>query len=102
VRLSPKATNLVTARMAGGTTVTTKVHDARRCRASVAVQLTVVTPRGNSDPLAGEHVTVTGGAPPVTAEELYVTGGGGLVCASRMTESGHRICGGSGIGGGVG
>jgi hypothetical protein len=74
--LSPKATNLVTAMVGGGTTVTANVHDARRCRASVAVQVTVVAPKGNSDPLAGEHVTVTGGAPPVTAAELYVTSSG--------------------------
>ena len=42
-------------------TVTVKAHVAVLPVASVAVQLTVVTPTGNVDPLAGAHTSVTPG-----------------------------------------
>jgi len=63
--LSPNATKLVMLMMgAGGWTTTLKEHESVRCRASTAVQVTVVDPTGKSAPLAGEHDTATFGAPP--------------------------------------
>jgi hypothetical protein len=46
--------------------VTLKEHDAGRACASVAVQFTLVEPRGNDVPDVGEQVVVTGAAPPDT------------------------------------
>jgi hypothetical protein len=43
--LSPKATKRVAVIVGGAITVTPNVHDAARCRVSVAVQVTVVEPR---------------------------------------------------------
>jgi NADH dehydrogenase FAD-containing subunit len=61
--LSPNAANRVVVIVGGAWTVTPNVHDAARCRASVAVQVTVVDPIAKSVWLAGVHETVTGGAP---------------------------------------
>jgi hypothetical protein len=47
-------------------TVTVKEHDATRALASVAMQLTLVGPRGNEPPDAGLQAVVTGAVPPVT------------------------------------
>lgn len=55
--------------MIGGsssTTVTVKEHSAVFPAASIAVQVTVVSPTGKKLPDEGEHDTVTGGNPPVT------------------------------------
>jgi hypothetical protein len=46
--LSPNAANRVRVIIGAGSTVMPKVHDAVRCRASVAVQVTVVGPMGNT------------------------------------------------------
>jgi hypothetical protein len=44
-------------------TDTTKLQVPFWLMASVAVQVTVVSPMGNADPDAGSHTTVTGGCP---------------------------------------
>ena len=64
VMLSPNARNLVAFRL-GPTTVTANVQLAVRCWASVAVQVTLVEPTGNDDPLDGLQPTMTGVVPPV-------------------------------------
>jgi hypothetical protein len=61
--LSPNAMNFVRVMTGAAATVTPNVHDAARCRASVAVQLTIVVPIGKSVELAWLHVTASGGAP---------------------------------------
>jgi hypothetical protein len=48
VMLSPNAANLVRPMLGGRVTVTAKVHEADRCRPSVAVQVTVVEPIGKT------------------------------------------------------
>jgi hypothetical protein len=56
---------------AGGlATATLKLHDAVRCRASVAVHDTVVVPTGKVLPLGSEQVVLTGAAPPLTVGAL--------------------------------
>jgi hypothetical protein len=61
--LSPKATNRVAKSRGGAFTLTRKVHELVRFTESVAVQVTVVSPTGNEEPLSGEQVAVTGGVP---------------------------------------
>ena len=46
--LSPNATNLVKAMVGAAATLTANVQDAVRCRASVAVQVTIVPPIGKT------------------------------------------------------
>ena len=76
VMLSPNATKRVAANVGafGGAarTCTSKLHDALRCFASSAVQVTSVAPRGNLVPLAGEHDEVTGECPPTVVGASYV------------------------------
>jgi hypothetical protein len=85
--LSPNATKLVMLMVGvGGWTTTLKEHESVRCRASMAVQVTVVEPTGKSAPPAGAHETATFGAPPaavatpnwteIGCELGDVTGGG--------------------------
>jgi len=81
--------------------VTVKEHDACRDRASVAVQLTVVGPKGNDAPEAGVQGVVTGAAPAVTVGLANVTTWDAPVIPLTDTSAGHAICGGSvtGVGG---
>jgi hypothetical protein len=64
--LSPNAMNLVAVSSGWRVTLTAKLQAAVRWSASRAVQVTVVDPTANDDPLAGEHEEVTGAVPPVT------------------------------------
>src|SRR5437763_2798749 len=70
VMLSPNATNRVTESFgttAGGLTTMAKEHASERDFASETVQVTVVVPTVNFDPLAAVHDgPVSGVAPPVT------------------------------------
>ena len=52
---------------AGGETVTSNVADAALPDASVAVQVTVVVPTGNTEPDAGSHATTGPGSTSSTA-----------------------------------
>ena len=64
--LSPNAKNRVTASFGGGGTARTVIaneHEATRCRASVAVQVTVFVPTVNEEPDVGTQATVTGALP---------------------------------------
>jgi hypothetical protein len=76
VMLSPNATNRVAEIRGGSVTVTLKLHDASRWRASVAVHMTVVEPLMKVAPLAGVQAVVTGWAPPTTIGAAYVTASG--------------------------
>src|SRR5688500_9487726 len=71
--LSPNAMNRVAVRSPGRTTVTVKLQEAVRCRASVPMHVTLVAPIGKFEPDAGLHATVTGGAPPEAAGVWNVT-----------------------------
>jgi hypothetical protein len=62
--LSPNATNRVIVMVGAATTVIPTVQEAARCRASVAVQVTVVDPIGKRVWLGGVQETLSGGAPP--------------------------------------
>ena len=87
----------------GGTfTVIANVHESVRCRLSVAVQVTVLGPIGNVDPLAGVQATATGGAPLTTVGVPYTTEIGVPSGAWSVIGAGHVIFGGSGTGGGTG
>ncbi len=58
----------------GGTfTVIANVHESVRCWLSVAVQVTVLGPGGNVDPLAGVHAVATGGTPLTIVGVAYTT-----------------------------
>jgi hypothetical protein len=72
--LSPNARNFVRLIRGGAVTVTRKVHELARCRASVAVHVTVVAPTANVDWLAGVQATCTGDSPPVVVAVPYDTG----------------------------
>ena len=81
--------------------VTWNEHVACWRAASVAVQLTVVLPRGKDPPDCGEHETRTGGIPPFRAGVGYGTGLTLPVTASVKFE-GQEISGGpKPAGGGV-
>jgi hypothetical protein len=101
VMLSPNATNLVTDSRGTRVTVTAKLHEALRCSLSRTVQVTLVDPTGNADPVGGRHVVVTGAAPPLTTGEGYVTVTG---FASRACTTGGvgQLIVGSGVDGFVG
>jgi hypothetical protein len=58
---------------AGRLTLTAKVQEADRFRASVALQLTVVAPTEKSDPEGGVHDWLIGGIPFNTFGAVYVT-----------------------------
>jgi hypothetical protein len=61
-----------------GTRVMVKVQFAVFPEASVAVQVTVVVPTGNVEPLGGEHAAVAPGQLSVGVGVVYVTGAGEL------------------------
>ena len=63
VMLSPNARNFVFEIFGVMVTVTLKLHDACRDKASVAVQVTMVEPAGNPAPGIAEQLTVTGALP---------------------------------------
>jgi len=65
VKLSPNASYFL-APSATPFSVTRNEHDAWRDIASLAVQFTVVSPRGKLTPDAGAQVVVTGAVPCVT------------------------------------
>jgi hypothetical protein len=94
--LSPNAMNFVRVMTGAAATVTPNVQDAVRCRVSVAVQVTIVVPIGNSAWLAGLHDDVIGGAPLVVVTEPYVTGVGWLFDDVMVTGLGQLIRGPSG------
>jgi len=50
----------------GGNTVTVKLQVLDRPQESVALQLTLVMPIGNTLPLGGTQLVVIGGQPPLT------------------------------------
>jgi hypothetical protein len=79
-----------------------KVHDAVRCRASVASHVTVDLPTGNISPLAGVHVTVTGGAPEFPVGWPYTATVGSPRRDVRVTGAGQETSTASGSGGGGG
>jgi hypothetical protein len=66
VMLSPKASKRVRLIFGGCATVTVNVHESVRCSESVAVQVTVVEPIANTEPLGGVQLVVTGGLPSAT------------------------------------
>jgi hypothetical protein len=76
-------------------TTVRNVHEPVRLTWSVAVHVTAVTPRGNTDPLAGAQETVVGGKPSTTAAGGYVTAMGCAVGDDRVTGAGHTALGGS-------
>lgn len=86
--LSPNATNLVTVSRGTRVTVTAKLHEALRCSLSRTVQVTLVDPTGNAEPVGGRHVVVTGAAPPLTMGDAYVT----------LTGVASRVCTTGGVG----
>jgi hypothetical protein len=92
--LSPKATNRVTLRCGGPTTVTENEHELVRLTWSVAVHVTADTPSGKTDPLAGAQATVVGGNPASTAAGGYVTGTDCALGDDRVTGAGHTALGG--------
>jgi hypothetical protein len=94
--LSPNATNRVRLMVGGATTVTSNVQAPVRCRASVAVQVTVVAPIGKTDRLAGVQDTLTGGAPLDVVAESYTTTVDWLLGDCTDTALGHVIRGVSG------
>ena len=66
-------------------TLTVKLQDAVLPEASVAVQVTVVVPTGNTDPDGGLHTTVGGGG------QLSVAVGGTYVTVA-VVVNGHDTC----------
>jgi hypothetical protein len=76
VRLSPKASSLVTDNVGTIATLTVNAHEAVRESASVAVQVTCVEPSGKTDPDVGAHATVTGAWPFCVVGRSNVTGVG--------------------------
>jgi hypothetical protein len=84
-------------------TVTVRLQDEVRCRASVAVQVTVVEPIAKTVPLAGVHAMFKGDWPPTTLGVPYTTGIGLASGDVTASEAGHVIVGGStGVGVGIG
>ena len=75
-----------------GTRVTVKVQVAVFAEASVAVQVTVVVPTGNVDPLAGRHAAVAPGQLSLGVGVVYVTGIGELL--NMLILAGQVIVGG--------
>jgi len=100
--LSPNATNLVRLIFGGAVTVTVNVHDAVRCRASVARHVIVELPTGNIPPLAGVQLTATGGTPEVPVACPYTTGMASPRGDATTTDCGHAIATSAGGGGGGG
>ncbi|HYM22059.1 MAG TPA: hypothetical protein VEU08_02585 [Vicinamibacterales bacterium] len=82
-------------------TVTLNVHVDFRCIASVAVQVTVVTPAGNADPLRGVHAVVTGAVPCTTVGVPNATAVGDAAPVID-TAAGQVMTGGSLCVGGMG
>lgn len=83
VMLSPNATNRVALSWGGlgggggaGRTCTSKLHEADRCLASSAVQVTNVEPTGILLPLAGVQDDVIGALPPEIVGGSYTTATG--------------------------
>jgi len=104
VMLSPNARNLVIGSLAGATTVTGKLQVSVRCKASVAVHVTVEAPTLNTEPDAGVHTVTTGALPFTVVAAPYVTGTAIPVIDCTICAAGHMSLGGSGtgVGGGVG
>src|SRR4051812_19537238 len=73
VRLSPKVSNFVTGTSDRPLTATLNEQAAWRDCASVAVQLTVLVPRGKDVPDTWVQDVLTGEVPPVTVGAVYVT-----------------------------
>jgi hypothetical protein len=73
-RFGPFPSNLTTA-CGRPITVTVNPHSARIPFASVAVQTTLVTPRGNGEPEGGVQLTVAPGQLSITAGDEKVTTG---------------------------
>ena len=100
VILSPNARNFVFEIRGVGVTATLKLHVAVRCRASVAVQVTMVLPSGKLAPDCAEHVTATGAWPPEAVGTVKATGRGTLSGDSNEMDAGHDTVGAAGGGGG--
>jgi hypothetical protein len=98
--LSPNARNFVFEIRGLGVTATLKLQVAVRCRASVAVQVTIVLPSGKLAPDCAEHVTVTGAWPPEAVGTVNATGNGTLSGDSNVMDAGHDTVGAAGGGGG--
>jgi hypothetical protein len=65
-----------------GARATVNVQVAKRPPASVALQVTGVSPRGNAAPEAGLHCTATGASPPVVVGAGKSTGKVGVFVRS--------------------
>jgi hypothetical protein len=107
VMLSPKARNDVVVSLGGSSTVTTNEQVATRCKASVAVHVTVFCPIANGEPVAGVQVVLTGSLPLATAGSVNVIGAGApstdcAVCAPGQVMDGASGVGGTGVGTEVG
>jgi hypothetical protein len=73
VMLSPNARNDVADNLGGASTVTGKLHASVRCKASVAVHVTVEIPTLKTDPEDGVHAVTTGGLPFIAVAAPYTT-----------------------------
>src|SRR5215210_5184568 len=98
--LSPNARNLVLEIFGVTVTVTVKLQEAWRDRASVAVQVMTVDPTGYPPPGIPEQLTVTGGWPFTGVGSGNGNGTRAPSGETSDTEAGHVNDGASGGGGG--
>src|SRR5687768_1742185 len=102
VMLSPNAMKCTRCNCAARVTFTRNSQVACRFNPSVAVQLTVVSPIGNSDPDAGVQLTLTGVCPSRVSGVGYETASPAGSMVARLTPGSHETVGAGGGGGGGG
>src|SRR5687768_3310282 len=100
--LSPNAMKRTRCNCGARVTLTRNSQVACRLSPSVAVQLTVVSPIGNSDPDAGVQLTLTGVCPSRASGVGYETASPAGSIVARLTPSSHETVGAAGGGGGGG